>query len=33
MIVGMRMVVEKRRAPKAEEPAIMVPDSKIIIAS
>jgi hypothetical protein len=32
-IAGMRAVVEKRRAPKAEEPAIIVPESQIIIAS
>jgi hypothetical protein len=32
-LVDMRNVVENRRAPKVEEPAIMVPDSKIIIAS
>ena len=33
MVAGMRAVVEKRRAPKAEEPVIAVPDQKIIIAS
>ena len=32
-IAGMRMVVEKRRASKPEEPAIIVPESQIIIAS
>lgn len=31
MVAGMRAVVEKRRAPKQEEPAIMVPDQQIII--
>lgn len=33
MVVGMRAVVEKRRAPKAEEPAIIVPEPQIIIAN
>lgn len=31
MVAGMRAVVDKRRAPKQEEPAIMVPEQQIII--
>jgi hypothetical protein len=31
MVVGMRAVVEKRRAVKEEEPTIAVPEQKIII--
>ena len=33
MIVGMRAVIETRIAPKEEPPAVIVPDSQIIIAS
>ena len=31
MVAGMRAVVDKRRAPKEEEPTIVVPDQQIIV--